>query len=140
MHWEIHPPRPSRFPSGVDFAPLGPRDFPRASPSGNLSGLGVQNPRPWEISRASGDVFPNTSLLSAVYGYIPSFRKYIASFKSIETFLTVTLDDLEKAPAHDIDNYFKDLFDSMRSRSVDVKDVCSHFIAAIREAKTDLAA
>ena len=44
-------------------------DFPRASPSGNLSGLGVQNPRPWEISRASGDVFPNTSLLSAVYGY-----------------------------------------------------------------------
>ena len=47
MHWEIHPPRPLRFPSGGDFAPLGP----------------------WEISRASGDVFPNTSLLSAVYGY-----------------------------------------------------------------------
>ena len=69
MHWEIHPPRPSRFPSGVDFAPLGPRDFPRASPSGNLSGLGVQNPRPWEISRASGDVFPNISLFSTVYGY-----------------------------------------------------------------------
>ena len=69
MHWEIHPPRPSRFPSGGDFAPLGPRDCPRASPSGNLSGLGVQNPRPREISRASGDVFPNTSLLSAVYGY-----------------------------------------------------------------------
>ena len=69
MHWEIHPPRPLRFPSGGDFAPLGPRDFPRASPSGNLSGLGVQNPRPWEISRASGDVFPNTSLLSAVYGF-----------------------------------------------------------------------
>ena len=63
-------PRPSRFPSGGDFAPLGPRDCPRASPSGNLSGLGVQNPRPWEISWASGDVFPNTSLLSAVYGYI----------------------------------------------------------------------
>ena len=40
MHWEIHPPRPLRFPSGGDFAPLGPRDFPRASPSGNLSGLG----------------------------------------------------------------------------------------------------
>ena len=54
------------------YIPLGPRDFPRASPSGNLSGLGVQNPRPWEISRASGDVFPNTSLLSAVYGYILS--------------------------------------------------------------------
>ena len=51
MHWEIHPPWPSRFPSGGGFAPLGPRDCPR------------------EISRASGDVFPNTSLLSAVYGY-----------------------------------------------------------------------
>ena len=51
------------------YTPLGPRDFPRASPSGNLLGLGVQNPRPWEISRASGDVFPNTFLLSAVYGY-----------------------------------------------------------------------
>ena len=36
----------------------------------NLSALGVQNPRLWEISRSSGDVFPNTSLLSAVYGYI----------------------------------------------------------------------
>ena len=22
MHWKIHPPRPSRFPSGEDFAPL----------------------------------------------------------------------------------------------------------------------
>ena len=69
MHWKIHPPRPSRFPSGGDFAPLGPRDCPRASPSGNLSGLGVQNPRPWEISWASGSVFSNTSLPSAVYGY-----------------------------------------------------------------------
>ena len=49
MYWEIHPPR--------------------ALPSGNLSGLGVQNPRPREISWASGDVFPNTSLLSAVYGF-----------------------------------------------------------------------
>ena len=32
-------------------------------------GRGFCTPRPWEISRASGDVFPNTSLLSAVYGY-----------------------------------------------------------------------
>ena len=49
----------------------------------------MQNPRPWEISRASGDVFPNTSLLSAVYGYniaqlnlfIPGARKakYVSS-------------------------------------------------------------
>ena len=37
-----------------------------------LSGLGVQNPRPWEILWASGSVFSNTSLLSAVYGYITS--------------------------------------------------------------------
>ena len=29
----------------------------------------VENPRPWEISLSSRDVFPNTSLLSAVYGY-----------------------------------------------------------------------
>ena len=39
-------------------------------------------PRPREISRASGDVFPNTSLLSAVYGYNPSdiYISYILSF------------------------------------------------------------
>ena len=29
----------------------------------------MQNPRPWEISWASGSVFSNTSFLSAVYGY-----------------------------------------------------------------------
>ena len=75
MHWKIHPPRPSRFPSGGDFAPLGPRDCPRASPSGNLSGLGVQNPRPWEISWASGGVFSDTSLLSAVYGFNKSIAE-----------------------------------------------------------------
>ena len=69
MYRKIHPPRPSRFPLCGDFAPLGPRDCPRASPSGNLSGLGVQNPRPWEISWASGGVFSDTSLLSAVYGF-----------------------------------------------------------------------
>ena len=39
MYWEIHPPRPERFPKGGDFAPRGPRDFPRAKPEGNLSGL-----------------------------------------------------------------------------------------------------
>ena len=58
MHWKIHPPRPSRFPSGGDFAPLGP----------------------WEISWASGSVFSNTSLLSAVYGYnlsLPALLKYL---------------------------------------------------------------
>ena len=27
MHWKIHPPRPSRFPLGGDFAPLGPQDW-----------------------------------------------------------------------------------------------------------------
>ena len=34
------------------------------------SGVGVQNPRPREISRSSCDVFPNTSLLLTVYEYI----------------------------------------------------------------------
>ena len=42
-----------------------------ATPVNNLSGLGVQNPRPWEISWASGGVFSDTSLLLAVYGFIP---------------------------------------------------------------------
>ena len=66
---EITPPSDLEICLSIDFAPLGPRDCPRASPSGNLSGLGVQNPRPWEISWASGGVFSNTSLLSAVYGF-----------------------------------------------------------------------
>ena len=51
------------------YIPLGPRDFPQAGilhPSALEIALGL---RPWAISRASGDVFPNTSLLSAVYGY-----------------------------------------------------------------------
>ena len=39
------------------------------TPEGVLESRGVQNPRPWEIFRSSGDVFPKTSLLSAVYGY-----------------------------------------------------------------------
>ena len=54
MYWVVHP--------------LQPRDFPRPSrcPSGFALGTSL---RPREISRASGDLFPNTSLLSAVYGY-----------------------------------------------------------------------
>ena len=53
-------PPPSRFPLAMGFAPLDPRDLARASPSGNPSGLGVQNPWPREISRdwASGMDFP----------------------------------------------------------------------------------
>ena len=89
-------PPPSRFSSAVGFAPLDPRDFPRASPSGNPSGLGVQNPRPRKISRISldprdfpraspsgnllglgklggGDGFPNTSLVLVEHGYNVSF-------------------------------------------------------------------
>ena len=42
----------------LQFSPLGPRDCPRVLPAGNLLGLGVQI--------ASGGVFSNTSLLSAV--------------------------------------------------------------------------
>ena len=51
LGWGFCTPRPSRLPSG------------------NLLGLGVQNPHPWEIFWASGGVFSNTSLLSAVYGF-----------------------------------------------------------------------
>ena len=47
---ENTPPRPKRFPKGGDFAPRCLRDCPE----GNLFDL--------------GDVFSNTSLLSAVYG------------------------------------------------------------------------
>ena len=77
MYWEIHPPRPERFPKGVDFAPRGPRDFPRAKPEGNLEGRGVQNPRPREISRAEGDVFPNASRLEAVYVHSLSISREV---------------------------------------------------------------
>ena len=69
MYRKIHSPRPKRFPKGGDFAPRGPRDCPRAKPEGNLEGRGVQNPRPREISRAEGGVFPNASRLEAVYGH-----------------------------------------------------------------------
>ena len=51
LGWGIYTPRPSRLPSS------------------NLLGLGLQNPYPQEICWSSGDVFPNTSLLSAVCGY-----------------------------------------------------------------------
>ena len=77
MYWEIHPPRPERFPKGGDFAPRGPRDFPRAKPEGNLEGRGVQNPRPREISRAEGDVFPNASRLEAVYVHSLSISREV---------------------------------------------------------------
>ena len=68
MYRKIHPPRPSSLEISLRRRFCTPR--PSRLPSGNLSGLGVQNPRPWEISCASGSVFSNTSLLSAVYGYI----------------------------------------------------------------------
>ena len=91
-------PPPSRFSSAVGFAPLDPRDFPRASPSGNPSGLGVQNPWPREISQdfprpsrfpsgfalrkslrsreilGVGDGFSNPSLLLVEHGYSHYFR------------------------------------------------------------------
>ena len=41
---------------------LDPRDFPRASPSGNLLGLG---------KLSDGDGFPNTSLVLVEHGYSP---------------------------------------------------------------------
>ena len=86
-------PPPSRFPLAMGFAPLDPRDFPRASPSGNPLGLGVQNPWPREISQdfprpsrfpsgfalgkslgsreilGVGDGFSNPSLLLVEHGY-----------------------------------------------------------------------
>ena len=47
------------------------------SPSGNIEGRGVQNPRPREISRAEGDVFPNASRLEAVYVHSLSISREV---------------------------------------------------------------
>ena len=80
MYWEIHPPRPKRFPKGGDFAPRDPRDCTRAKPEGNLEGRGVQNPHPREISRAEGGVFPNAPRLEAVYGHSLSIIREILIF------------------------------------------------------------
>ena len=97
-------PPPSRFPLAMGFAPLDPRDFPRASPSGNPSGLGVQNPWPREISQdfprpsrfpsgfalgkslgsreilGVGDGFSNPSLLLVEHGYIPHYESLTVFF------------------------------------------------------------
>ena len=73
MYWKIHSPRPKRFPKGGDFAPRGPRDW-----DWEILSLGAVlicrleialGLHPWEISWASGGVFSDTSLLSAVYGF-----------------------------------------------------------------------
>ena len=55
----------------------GPRDCPMAKTKGNLEGRGVQNPRPREISRAEGDVFPNASRLEAVYVHSLSISREV---------------------------------------------------------------
>ena len=48
--------------------------------------------RPWEISRSSGDVFPNTSLLSAVYGYnIFFFKNFLSKERLKLRFCPVSL-------------------------------------------------
>ena len=64
-------PPPSRFSSAVGFAPLDPRDFPRASPSGNPSGLGLQNP--WPLAKGNlvgrGDGFSNPSRVLVEHGH-----------------------------------------------------------------------
>ena len=78
MYWEIHPPRPERFPKGVDFAPRDPRDFPRAKPEGNLerfpavniflyfyccSSVDALDPSAFEFGvRAWGEVIPTHPL------------------------------------------------------------------------------
>ena len=55
MHWEIHPPRPSRFPSTLEISlGLRPREISRVSP--NLLGV--------------GDGFPNTALVLVEHEYI----------------------------------------------------------------------
>ena len=74
---EITPPEDREICRSIDFAPRGPRECPGAKPEGNLEGRGVQNPRPREISRAEGDVFPNASRLEAVYVHSLSISREV---------------------------------------------------------------
>ena len=60
------------IPSALKIS-LDPRDFPRASPSGNLLVLG---------KLGGGDGFPNTSLVLVEHGYI--VRIYLLSRESGE--------------------------------------------------------
>ena len=56
-------PKDQVISRGRGFCTLGPKDCMREKPEGR----GVQNPRPREIPRSSGGVFPNISWLEAVY-------------------------------------------------------------------------
>ena len=53
MYWEIHPPRPERYPEGCKIPARG------------------------KISRAEGDVFPNASRLEAVYVHSLSISREV---------------------------------------------------------------
>ena len=64
-NWKIRPPS----------AICTPRGCPRASPSGNLSGLGVQI--------ASGGVFSNTPLLSTEYYYNTSLLSAVYCYNTM---------------------------------------------------------
>ena len=92
---EITPPSDLEICLSIDFAPLGPRDCPLASPSGNLSGLRVHilHPsalgialglRPRAISRASGCKINASANLSVLGGrnfhYIPPIVSVILHF------------------------------------------------------------
>ena len=115
-------PPPSRFPLAMGFAPLDPRDFPRASPSGNPLGLGVQNPWPREISQdfprpsrfpsgfalgkslgsreilGVGDGFSNPSLLLVEHGYMWEFEIVTDTMKNLWRFGLNSTDSLLQFP------------------------------------------
>ena len=94
---EITPPSDLEICLSIDFAPLGPRDCPLASPSGNLSGLRVHilHPsaleialglRPRAIPRASGCKINASANLSVLGGrnfhYTPPIVSVIIHYKS----------------------------------------------------------
>ena len=54
------------------------------SPEAQEISRGVQNPRPREILRAEGDVFPNASRLEAVYVHSLSISREVLILWSVE--------------------------------------------------------
>ena len=79
MHWKIHPPRPSRLPSGFALGQsLGPRGA-KSPPLGNLLGLG-------------GCIFQYIPPLGSVrIQYLSSILEYMSSFELLLSTLPCTM-------------------------------------------------
>jgi hypothetical protein len=70
---------------------------------------------------------------------IPSLKIFISSFKQVSDFFQTALEELDMLSSmEEADG--KIYFDKMKSRSSEVKEVCSQFMSEMSEARTDLAA